>query len=582
MNESQRASRTLVLLAAVTFLLAVAGLTIGLVPFELIRAKLDALAGDGSADPYTVTVHRRFQLAGFALFGLSALALALQGYYRSQLSRLLAQLTQMLVSDSRQLIARSFQLARAHAITMLVLMTVAAVLRLPYLTQPLRYDEAHTVTKYANKIPALIVTQYDEPNNHIFHSLLVHAAIVVCGDQPAALRLPVFVSGILVVGLTFCLGTVCLDVATGRAAGIVTAAVPQMIFYSANARGYMIATALFLTACLCAREAIGRRYSAAWLLVAVALALSIWTVPTMIYGAMPIWGWLCCKSLSSPALHGRWLVVTIAGALLTVAVLYAAVILSIGLNRFLAFGGSRLQSIDQYLAVLPEALVNLYRWIAWGIPTWIQAILAVCLMVAVTRIRRSHWPLAASIATVPVALLLQRVVPPERTWCFAIPMIALVSAVGMYELVGFMPIPKRIAWGGEMLAGVACLGIVVPLVASDAIRNSSETGLFPEGEQIVATLARTARPAEPIAVVTPASATILYYSRNGRLAPAHFMPPGTGYTDDSSALVVTSRAFDQSIEDVLGELKLSELFSAKTAVRIAEFETADIFRVGPK
>ena len=54
----------------------------------------------------------------------------------------------------------------------------------------MRYDESYTFQYHASQDVLNLVSDYTTPNNHIFHSLLVHCSYLLWGDSPAALRLP--------------------------------------------------------------------------------------------------------------------------------------------------------------------------------------------------------------------------------------------------------------------------------------------------------------------------------------------------------------------------------------------------------
>ncbi|WP_218934413.1 glycosyltransferase family 39 protein [Rosistilla ulvae] len=502
--------------------------------------------------------------------------------YKKQLALGLNLLTKQLRNDGHRLLRRSGIFLRQHRAALLVLMFVAAMFRLPYVSQPMRYDEAHTYIQYASKPAALIVTRYDEPNNHVFHSLLVHATTNLLGDQPAIVRLPALVSGILLVGLTYCLGTVCCGVQTGRIAALLVAGMPQLIFYSTNARGYTTTAALFLLACLSAHEAIARRNAVAWALLSITLSLSTWTVPTMVYGMIGIFAWLCGRSIVAETKDWRILFGIGLATIATVGLLYAPIALSIGTDRLLSIGGSHPVTFGSFVSSVPEKTMGLYHWITWSVPIWAQLILFGSAVLAIARCSKVPWPVGAAVVLVSLTMLLQRVFPPERTWCFALPLLAILCAHGIVRLFGWFPKDKWFKDPSQYLAVGIVAGIAFSLVTSDAIRKSDETGLFFEADEIVSTLSAIASPTEPIIAVTPASATIHYYARNGRLPGAHFMPPTAEKFDNTSAIVVSSRAHGQSIEDVLHELQLDALYDAKSSSRVAEFETADLYRVTAK
>jgi len=60
------------------------------------------------------------------------------------------------------------------SIALLIIAAIGAVLRLALLDQPMRYDEAYTFIVYASQPLGQALVTYSAPNNHLFHTLLVH------------------------------------------------------------------------------------------------------------------------------------------------------------------------------------------------------------------------------------------------------------------------------------------------------------------------------------------------------------------------------------------------------------------------
>ena len=60
----------------------------------------------------------------------------------------------------------------------------------------MRFDEAFTFLRFASQPLLEGLTTYAEPNNHLFHTLLVHISTSLFGDQPWAIRLPALLAGV--------------------------------------------------------------------------------------------------------------------------------------------------------------------------------------------------------------------------------------------------------------------------------------------------------------------------------------------------------------------------------------------------
>ena len=95
--------------------------------------------------------------------------------------------------------AKGRELTRGLGWPLAVLTIMAALIRGWYLGQPMRYDESYTFLNYAAHPWYLVVSRYLDPNNHIFHNLLVHGVTRVFGEAPWSIRLPSYVAGVVTV-----------------------------------------------------------------------------------------------------------------------------------------------------------------------------------------------------------------------------------------------------------------------------------------------------------------------------------------------------------------------------------------------
>jgi len=77
-----------------------------------------------------------------------------------------------------------------------------ARLRLAFIQQPMRYDEALTFNELASR-PLYYGLSSTRPEQPPAHTLLVHLAYVGLGNQPWVLRLPRWLAGVLLVPATY-------------------------------------------------------------------------------------------------------------------------------------------------------------------------------------------------------------------------------------------------------------------------------------------------------------------------------------------------------------------------------------------
>lgn len=81
------------------------------------------------------------------------------------------------------------------------------VVRMWLLNQPMRHDETQSFLDYASQPLVRALTIYSAPNNHLFHTLLVH--LTTFGGRLYVewlIRLPAFLAGTAVIFATYVVG----------------------------------------------------------------------------------------------------------------------------------------------------------------------------------------------------------------------------------------------------------------------------------------------------------------------------------------------------------------------------------------
>tara|TARA_B100000686_G_scaffold352262_1_gene453648 strand:- start:913 stop:2949 length:2037 start_codon:yes stop_codon:yes gene_type:complete len=176
-------------------------------------------------------------------------------------------------------------------------------LRLNAIDAPLASDELATASIWAQMPYEKIPVNYQYPNNHIFHTILVSFILKTLGPHPAAIRIPALIAGIGSLVLTY--STTLKVSQNGPAAlGALTlmAFSVSPVFYSTNARGYSLLmlfaliTVWLLYPVLIPQKNLESNYfkKTSWTLcvsLVVIWSIGTWTVPTFVYfeGALIVW-----------------------------------------------------------------------------------------------------------------------------------------------------------------------------------------------------------------------------------------------------------------------------------------------------
>lgn len=328
-----------------------------------------------------------------------------------------------------------------------LLMLVGAIIggtlfRSGFLTQPVGFDEAITYVFFASRGFIDALSDYAIPNNHILHTLLMHAVHSAGGRSAALLRLPALLAGISAIPAAcwlaqrlFRSNTVAVFTAW------LVAVAPPMVEYSAQARGYTLGTLLFLLAFVAATYIPKRGGWLPWTALVILSALSLLTIPTMLLGVGIPWLWLLFaaeKDQRAP-MALKLTLATVATALLTL-LLYAPVIIRSGLDSLT----SNSYVTPMAISGLPHAVytTGTRTTACWtGSLPWYASIgigvLALLPLIGPRELRsRAARIAAAALLCLCFFIVWRRVAPPPRTIHFLYPLFAAFVACGIHAVAG--------------------------------------------------------------------------------------------------------------------------------------------------
>lgn len=321
--------------------------------------------------------------------------------------------------------------------TILMLIGLALITRLPYFFLPVQGDEAAMYTWYCANVdhPVLnVVRHYHGPHNHVLHSVLFAGLYEIVGCGFPWLRLPALLASSACVPLTYAV----LRRMIGRGEAIVATTIVAFsgwaIHYGADARGYSLAMMLGLIAVGLAWR--GRRGRSPAYIAAAGIAggAAVGTVPTLIHLAAAIGIWLVISSWHSGRRRRAstvWYAALFAvSAMLTAGALYAPILSFMGWDVLWRYPDLHAQPYGQLLPRLPQSLIAHAHMFSDGpLPTAIYCGLAALGVVRLSK--RTSFLFLATILIVPVFLtLILRRIPPVRTMTFLLPYVAAPAAVG--------------------------------------------------------------------------------------------------------------------------------------------------------
>lgn len=373
---------------------------------------------------------------------------------------------------------------KATLYTLCCIVAIGIIVRLFYISQPMRYDESDTYVNFATLSFIDIFRSFASTNNHILHTLCVAVVTKLGGAAPEIIRIPAFVFGVLMIPLVFLLASEVYDTNAGLVAAALTAASSCLVEYSTNARGYTLLLDLTLVALLYAHRLRREDIRSLWLALGVVGALGFLTSPIMLYPFGTVALFLLLSILVGDVGYARrqglahLALACGLGAVLTV-LFYLPALLSSPV-----FDQPHLQPMavqTLYARFLDPFFVSGYLWTRDMPPVAIGVF-----VVAFAASLALHWKISRHKVPVVACVLLwvfittvfYHVVPLTRVLLFALP-ICIVSVSSLLVLAA-----RRARSGLALKRASSAVAVAVTLLLSynvlahDTIPFSSQTGIM--------------------------------------------------------------------------------------------------------
>lgn len=427
----------------------------------------------------------------------------------------------------------------------LLICAIGVTVRLAFLDAPMRHDEAKTYFSFVTRPLLDGLSNYYVPNNHVLHTFFAHLAWRSFGDAPEVLRLPAFLAGCSLLPLTWLAGVRLFEKRSATWATALVAACPPLVDYATDARGYSLAAAAALAAfwILAGRD----RQPLAWAAAALCGAFGLLAVPVM---AIPLAALFLHRLLDdrfkSPLrLLGR-AVATGFASLALAALLYLPAILRSGLESLIGNPYLEPRPLLDVIHRLPHWLMRQSYFLsgeAWPPMLLLLPPLLAVALPAGRSFGRARRLVAAILAAALGLILLQRVLPPERTWLALVPLLLLAAARAGNEIALLLAPAarrRRAAW----LAPAAAAILAGALVMADKTSANVEC---PEAESF-AELIVAGDPGEALVLTdTPAAGPLRFYLLRRGFPPARFVwatdPPRPAPAGRTLFLVIRREAF---------------------------------------
>ncbi|HSV85139.1 MAG TPA: glycosyltransferase family 39 protein, partial [Levilinea sp.] len=546
--------------------------------FDLARCAANLLAKDGRADPFTLALYQSMRLP-VTITAISLLALAVMMLvWRSASQRIVAAFVAALGCawglfrrDLDQFAGslRNIRVSHSELILLGGIILLAVCARVIFIMQPFKHDEAYTVAVFANQPLKAALSDYHLPNNHLFHTFLVHIAYSWWGYAQWAVRLPAMLSGVLTVPALYLMSRTLHGQTTALIAATAAAAMPVMVDFATQSRGYtlvMLFSLLLFTLGIYIRQ---HPNLAAWSLVVIVTVLGIYTIPIFYfsYASFLLWIGLACLAgdINITAYGSRWKFIGwgfISGILTVIltALLYTPPALRSGLGAVLPYQVSDPLSYSLFFQEAEVRLTEFVGLILMELPSFVGWLLAIGFVLSlvlpqqpetICRQMRGRIPLQIAVVVGTFGLVFVLRAPPwARFLTFLAPLGLMWAAAGWVGLL--RRIQQRLAFRWQLehvLAGLALAGALLGTLVR--FQNNSHAGfdVIGEEEQVTRFLQSEIREQDFIVVAHPQDAAVWYYWRLYGLDPIFFR-------DDRSIdriFVLVDPAHQQTLDSVLSE-----------------------------
>jgi len=356
-------------------------------PYETLKPIVDSFAPDKSFAFFTVEFYLVVKYSGIFIIITGIFFVV----YFKKFSLFLYKFFLDLMSFFKDFFKKLYSFFRfedkSHLISFFIILVIAAIIRLIYISQPIRYDEAYTYINFVKSPLLRTLTDLKNTNNHIFHSLLVKISCKIFGDSLWAIRLPALIFGILIAPISYFVSRIFYNKNIALMTMALISASSCLVEFSSNARGYTIIIFIFLTTFVLGKYIKNHKNIFACVLFAFISSIGFYTMLLYVYPFLIIMLWLLLSVLINDSLINKRagfknLIISVIFTTIFTLAFYFIVILKSGLNSAISSNFSNSKSWFFYLKNQWDLIKNI--WLDWNrdIPLILQIILIVCFVLA--------------------------------------------------------------------------------------------------------------------------------------------------------------------------------------------------------
>ena len=571
-----------------------------LTPYDYQESLIDSLAADGEVESFNPKVNLILRICAGPLaiiFWITAiLAVIYKDAAKKRIKSLSLSIRKFIALRRQELLdlLNSVRPAKNEIIPIIVLGLITALgifFRYAYLWKPMGHDETYTFMAFASRGLRYVISDYHLPNNHVFHTVLVNLAYQLFGDSPAAIRLPAFLAGIMLIPATYIVARLFYRTMIALLSASIVASLPILIGYSTIARGYTMLALFTLIIISLAAFNKDHKNMIGWFLFAIFAAFGLYTLPTMVYPLGMVITWLLISGILNDVSkdygghYFHYLIVFSMLIILAAAILYSPIIIISGLGSLINNDVVETLSWADFTQSVPVRIKN--TWAEWNreVPGYISLFAIFCLGVSFfypKTPQNRRVPLAAAgLIWIGTALVVQRVAPWPRIWLFLLPLFIIWISAGLIGLLDL--IFERFPRMGYIKQGIIGLLILLPLLAGFVrgyTQYSQKLGSRGEPEEIAYFLKDYLEPRDVVVVTSPDTIVLKYYLMRNDLSEEF-----TELRKDKAfdhALVIVNKALGQTLNYVLDRRSFSDDVRIESAEEIYSTKRFSIYKLSER
>ena len=372
----------------------------------------------------------------------------------------------------------NFLTRHRNAVVLTVITLIGAVLRVFFVFDPVRYDEAYTYLNFVRLPLITTLTDYSLPNNHILHSILAKASVLLIGDSEFGLRFVALLFGVLMIPLTWYVARLYVSQRLVLLVSLCVAFSHYAIFYSVNARGYTLSAFLLLVGTLVLQHCLSDRTLKSPILLAIVSALALFTVPSNAPFILTLYLVWFLAVISNRFV--RWYAFFLSGffGILSTLLLYGGVIVRSGLGQITNNDFVARLSYHEFFSRLATSLNEWITSFTLDTPLLLAVILLGFFVVGWwTSVKARQIPGLLFVVT-GIWLVVFAQLPPSRVLFPLLPFFYVLVVQGF--LVTYARFSRFAAASHYYSYGAGLLMVATTFFSHFCISSLPETGYFPD------------------------------------------------------------------------------------------------------